>query len=89
MSTKYPNRNPGGVVKNRPIALRLMPDELSDAERIAQSARVSRSKLARLAYVRGLPLVVSDLSQQSATPPADLSAGEENASSPALSLTAA
>lgn len=62
MKHKHPSRNPAGIVTAKPIALRLMPGELDDAERIAAERNVSRSALAREAYLKGLPLVI-------ATPP--------------------
>lgn len=62
MKHKHPSRNPAGIVTTKPIALRLMPSELTDAARIAAERNVSRSALAREAYLKGLPLVI-------ATPP--------------------
>lgn len=62
MQTQHHSRNPAGIVKTKPIALRLMPSELTDAARIAAERNVSRSALAREAYLKGLPLVI-------ATPP--------------------
>lgn len=62
MQKQHHSRNPAGIVKTKPIALRLMPGELDDAARIAAERNVSRSALAREAYLKGLPLVV-------ATPP--------------------
>ena len=52
---KPTKRNPAGVDVRRPIALRLMPAERIDAERVAARLNVSLSKLARMAYLRGLP----------------------------------
>lgn len=57
MSAKSPARNPDGLVKAKPIALRLMPEELDDAKRVATKYRITRSALARKAYLAGLPLV--------------------------------
>lgn len=62
MQKPHNSRNPAGIVKTKPIALRLMPGELKDAERIAAERNVSRSALAREAYLKGLPFVI-------ATPP--------------------
>lgn len=57
MSGKATSRNPAGLVKNKPIALRLMPQELSNAERVAVKKGMTRSALARQAFLKGLPLV--------------------------------
>ena len=56
---KNPKRNPSGLATKKPIALRLMPGELADAQRIAGERKVSCSKLARQAYLLGLPLVLN------------------------------
>lgn len=61
MSVKSPSRNPAGIVKNKPIALRLMPKELADAERIARKHGLSRSALARQAFIAGLPITEEQL----------------------------
>ena len=53
--------NPVGVVTNKPISLRLMPEELSENGRIASEAGISRANLARQAYLKGLPLVIEEL----------------------------
>lgn len=53
--------NPVGLVTKRPISLRLMPAELQDAGRIAATLGISMAKLAREAYLRGLPLVCKEL----------------------------
>lgn len=75
--------NPEGLVSDKPIAMRLMPAELADAERIAKDIGVSKSHLARMAFLKGLPLV-------SATPTsADLSGGEAIASPSGFSSTPA
>lgn len=60
MSVKSPSRNPAGVVKVKPIALRLMPQERAKAERIAVKKGLTRSALARQAFLKGLPLVESE-----------------------------
>lgn len=52
-------RNPEGLVREKPIALRLMPQELLDAERIASEMNLTKSCLARKAYLAGLPFVSS------------------------------
>lgn len=57
MKQQTSSRNPAGIVKEKPIALRLMPKELADAERIASKQGLSRSALARKAFILGLPLV--------------------------------
>lgn len=55
-----PKRTPKGVDTNRPIALRLRPEERKQAERVAKKLNVSRSNLARLAYLNGLPLLLAE-----------------------------
>lgn len=50
-------RNPGGLVKGKPIALRLMPGELEEAGRVAEKRHLSKSAMARQAYLLGLPLL--------------------------------
>lgn len=50
-------RNPNGLVKDKPIALRLMPDELSEAKQLANDRRQSESAMAREAYLLGVPLL--------------------------------
>lgn len=50
-------RNPRGLVKNRPIALRLMPDELVEAEQLSTLYHSSESAFARLAYLKGIELI--------------------------------
>jgi hypothetical protein len=57
MSAKLASRNPAGVVTSKPIALRLMPEELADAKRIASQHGLSSAALARKAFIAGLPLV--------------------------------
>lgn len=57
MKQQPPSRNPAGLATKKPIALRLMPGELADAERIAAEEGLSKSALARKAYLKGLPLV--------------------------------
>lgn len=77
-------RNPDGLVSSKPIALRLMQTELADADRLSRELNVSKSHLARQAYLVGLPLVVSSAALQ---PPgaADFSGEEIPPSSPAFS----
>lgn len=53
--------NPRGLDSRKPIALRLMPDELKDAERVSTEAGISKAKLARAAYIKGLPLIEQEL----------------------------
>lgn len=57
MKQHGPSRNPAGIVTGKPIALRLMPEELAEAERIARKQGLSRSALARKAFMVGLPIV--------------------------------
>lgn len=63
---KSSKRNPSGLATSKPIALRLMPAELANAERIADELQITRSNLARQAYLAGLPIVTGDLSSPSA-----------------------
>lgn len=69
-------RNPDGLISNKPIALRLMPNERAHAIRVSQENNVSMSCLAREAFLKGLPLVISDLSPSAVTPSADFTGGE-------------
>lgn len=55
-----PKRTPKGVDKSRPIALRLLPEERTQAEHVAKRLNVSRSNLARQAYLAGLPIVLTE-----------------------------
>ena len=61
-------RNPAGVDLRRPIALRLMPAERIDAERVAAKLNISLSNLARQSFLVGLPIIenrnVSSLPKQ-------------------------
>jgi len=88
-------RNPEGLVKETPIALRLMPQELKQARMLAAEHGVSCSKLARTAYLAGLPVAIEQLSPctaatSSPTPTAAVfSSGEASASAAGLSTTAA
>lgn len=54
-------RNPSGVVKVKPIALRLLQEERDQAERLANESGHSASAIARKAYIRGLPLIAEEL----------------------------
>lgn len=47
------SRNPSGLVTAKPIALRLMPAELKDAERIAAEQHCSLASHARRCYLAG------------------------------------
>lgn len=53
--------NPTGLVTKKPIYLRLMPEELSEAENIASQAGISKSNLARQAYNAGIEAVKNKL----------------------------
>ena len=53
-------RNPDGLITDKPIALRLMPDERAEAERIADHLCMTLSCLARLAFLAGLPSVAAN-----------------------------
>lgn len=87
--------NPSGLVTKKPIFLRLMPSELSDAESIAAEAGISKSNLARQAFLAGLPIVKDQLSTPADEPTsslctsADFSGGEASASPAGLSTIAA
>lgn len=61
MSGKPHSRNPAGLATEKPIALRLMPRELADASRIAKKHGLSKSSLARQAFLAGLPLVLQGM----------------------------
>lgn len=58
MHSSSKSRNPAGVTKGKPIALRLMPSEKAEAKRIAARLGTSQSALARKAYLAGLPCVI-------------------------------
>lgn len=64
---KPQHRNPDGLATKKPIALRLMPDELAENKRISTELNCSKSSLAREAYLKGLPLVIADISSCSST----------------------
>lgn len=97
-----PSYSPSGVCKD-PIPVRLMEDELIEAQAIASEAGVSRSKVLREAIVAGLPSARRNLVGSSETvlplsstaaagnPPtaADFSGGEASASPAGLSSTLA
>jgi len=77
-------RNPDGLISKKPIALRLMPEELANAKRVSKETNVSMSCLAREAFLKGLPLVVSPVVSPDAQPTprrraSDLSGGEASA----------
>ena len=57
-----PAYNPAGLATDKPINLRLMPEERQDAQALAEAAGISMSKLARSAYLKGLPIVCTELS---------------------------
>lgn len=59
---KTHTRNPSGVVKVKPIALRLLPDERAQADRLAKESGHSVSAIARKAYLAGIPHVAGELS---------------------------
>lgn len=66
MKHQTTRRNPDGIEKTKPIALRLMPSERANAERIAKKAGVSKSSLARQAYLNGLPKTLRELDVETA-----------------------
>lgn len=53
----HTTRNPVGVSKGKPIALRLLPAEEVEAGLIATERHQSKSAMAREAYLIGLPLL--------------------------------
>lgn len=54
-------RNAPGVVKNKPIALRLPPEELAQHEAYCKEHTLAKSNLAYEAYRAGLPIVAPGL----------------------------
>jgi len=85
-------RNPDGLATQKPIALRLMPEELANARRVSQESNVSMSRLAREAFLKGLPLVSPSAAAPSPTPSrraADFTGGKASASPAGLSLKTA
>lgn len=78
-----PSYNPSGLDTKRPIFLRLMPDERREAERVAADAGISKSNLARQAYLKGLPLVCEELSLP--PPSSGPFGGEADSASPSSS----
>lgn len=59
MTTPVPRkRGPRGVRSDRPIALRLMPNELDQAEVVSSSLGLSKATFARKAYLAGIQVVV-------------------------------
>lgn len=66
---RKPKRNAYGVVKEKPIALRLPPAELAIHEEYCEANSLAKSTLAYDAYKAGLPLVAPGL--VSASSPAD------------------
>lgn len=96
IAMKTKTYNPSGLVTKKPIYLRLMPPELSEAESVAVAANISRSNLARQAFLAGLPIVKAALLSPSASavtsptqPSEAFSSGEASASSAGLSTLAA
>ena len=51
---KSARRAPNGVVTNKPIPLRLMPDERAKVEKLAAREQRSLASVCRLALLRGL-----------------------------------
>lgn len=81
-------RNPDGLISKKPIALRLMQAELDDADRLSRELNISKSLLARQAYLVGLPLVVSSSALTSPTPrrrAEDFTGGDASATPAGLS----
>lgn len=65
---EHTKRNPDGLVTQKPIALRLMPEELREAESLASQAGISKSNLARQAFNAGLETVKNRLQNPPAAP---------------------
>lgn len=63
MDTKTINRNPEGVTKAKVIALRLRPEEREKAEAAAISRGMTKSALARTAFLAGLDALTSATAQ--------------------------
>lgn len=59
MDTKTLDRNPQGVTKAKAIALRLRPDERKKAEAAAATRGMTKSALARAAFLAGLDALSS------------------------------
>ena len=59
MKAATTNWNPTGVVKSKPIALRLLPEEEKEAISVAKNRHQSKSAMARQAYLLGLPMLKS------------------------------
>lgn len=59
-------RSPHGVESKKPIALRLMRDELKQAECFSTKLGLSKAAFARKAYLVGAPLVVAAHNQAAA-----------------------
>lgn len=94
MNHQESSRNPRGLATRKPISLRLMPEELEHADVLANELNVTKSKLARTAYLAGLPTAIEKLSPAAATSSptpiaAGFSSGEASASAAGLSTTAA
>jgi len=54
---QHTTRNPEGVSKGKPIALRLLPAEEVEATSLSKKRHQSKSAMAREAYLLGLPLL--------------------------------
>lgn len=90
-----PSYNPTGVLK-KPNLVRLMENEQEEVDSLAESSKVSRSKVLRDCIVAGLPIVkAATLSPPASvvTPPTSpaeaFSSGEASASPAGLSTLAA
>lgn len=57
MEHKVPSRNPAGIEKDKPIALRLMPDERKAALAMSKVKGQSGSSFARMCYLAGFNLL--------------------------------
>ena len=61
--SKERKRSPSGV-DNKAIALRLMPDERTEATELAKRSNLTMSAFARKVYLNGLPVVRKEIADQ-------------------------
>lgn len=87
MTHKHTSRNPAGLATTKPIALRLMPDELADAQRISSEQGLSKSALGRQCYLAGKEILFPD--RQTSLPRKRLKRGGGGNPAPTSSLSLA
>ncbi len=58
-------RNPSGLATKKPIALRLMPNELEQAATLAKESGVSKSAHARQCYLKGREMLYPEFDPSS------------------------